>query len=54
MIFGSSKKKTIDMAIMHMFEHHAINPEELTTCMKLKIKENICNLECIDVEMKSQ
>jgi hypothetical protein len=41
MVFGSSKKKTIDMATMHMFEHNAIIPEEMTTCMKLKIKENI-------------
>jgi predicted small metal-binding protein len=43
-IFGSSEKNTIDKTIMHMFEHHAINPEEMTTCMKLKIKENIDTL----------
>jgi hypothetical protein len=27
--------------IMHMDEYHAIVPEEMTTCMKLKIRENI-------------
>jgi hypothetical protein len=31
----------MDNTIMHMFEYHAINPEEMTTCMKLKIKENV-------------
>jgi predicted small metal-binding protein len=40
-VFGSSEKKTMDKAMTHMFEHHAINPEEMTTCMRLKIKENI-------------
>lgn len=29
------------MMITHMDEYHAIIPEEMTTCMKLKIKENI-------------
>ena len=24
-----------------MYEYHAIIPEEMTTCMKLKIRENI-------------
>jgi hypothetical protein len=28
-------------AIVHMFEYHAINSKEMTTCMKLKICENI-------------
>jgi predicted small metal-binding protein len=40
-IFGSSKKKAMENAIGHMFEYHAINPEEMTTCMKLKIVEKI-------------
>jgi hypothetical protein len=26
---------------MHMYEYHAINPEEMTTSMRLKIKENM-------------
>jgi predicted small metal-binding protein len=43
-ILGKTKKKTMDKAATHMFEHHAINPEEMTTCMKLKIKENIDTL----------
>jgi predicted small metal-binding protein len=40
-VFGSSEEKAVDMAIRHMFELHAIIPEEMTTCMKLKIQENI-------------
>jgi len=30
-----------DTMIIHMYECHAINPQEMTTCMRLKIKENI-------------
>ncbi len=40
-IFSSSEKKVIDKTIVHMTEYHAINPEEMTTCMKLKIRENV-------------
>jgi predicted small metal-binding protein len=40
-IFGRSEKKTMDKTIMHMFEYHAIKPEEMTTSMKLKIQENV-------------
>lgn len=40
-IFGKSEEKIMDMTIMHMFEYHAINPEEMTSEMKSKIKENI-------------
>ena len=40
-IFGSSEVETMDNAIMHMFDCHAINPEEMTMCMRLRIKENI-------------
>ena len=40
-ICGINEKKVIDETVRHMFEHHAINPEEMTTCMKLKIRENI-------------
>ena len=39
--FGSSEENTVDNTITHMFEYHAINPQEMTTCMKLKIKENV-------------
>lgn len=40
-IFGTSEEKVMDTMIMHMYECHAINPQEMTTCMRLKIKENI-------------
>jgi predicted small metal-binding protein len=43
-ILESTEKKTVEKTIMHMFEYHAINPEEMTMCMKLKIKENIDTL----------
>ena len=40
-IFGNSEEKVVDIAILHMFEYHAINPEEMTSEMKWKIKENL-------------
>jgi predicted small metal-binding protein len=40
-IYGTSEETVIDNIIIHMFEYHAVKPEEITTCMKLKIKENI-------------
>jgi predicted small metal-binding protein len=40
-IFGASEEKVMDTMIIHMYECHAINPQEMTTCMRLKIKENI-------------
>jgi predicted small metal-binding protein len=40
-IYGINERQVIETTILHMFENHAINPEEMTTCMKLKIKENI-------------
>lgn len=40
-IFGAGENETMENAIAHMFEYHAIIPEEMTTCMKLKISENI-------------
>jgi predicted small metal-binding protein len=40
-IYGISEGQVIETTILHMFENHAIKPEEMTTCMKLKIKENI-------------
>ena len=39
-IFGTSEEKAMDAMIIHMYECHAINPEEMTTCMRLKIKKN--------------
>lgn len=40
-IFGDSECRIIQNAIIHMHEYHAIIPEEMTTCMKMKIRENI-------------
>jgi predicted small metal-binding protein len=40
-IFGSSEENIVDKTIRHMFEYHAINPEEITSCMKIKIKESV-------------
>lgn len=40
-MFGNSEEKVMEKAIIHMDEYHAINPEEMTTCLRLKIRENI-------------
>jgi predicted small metal-binding protein len=40
-IFGDSEPRVMQNAVIHMYEHHAIVPEEMTTCMKLKIRENV-------------
>lgn len=40
-IYGINERQVIETTFLHMFENHAIEPEEMTTCMKLKIKENI-------------
>jgi predicted small metal-binding protein len=40
-ILGINEKKVIDATILHMFEYHAINPKEMTSEMKSKIRENI-------------
>jgi predicted small metal-binding protein len=40
-IFGFSRNSAVDSAITHMLEYHAIRPEEMTTCMRLKIMENM-------------
>lgn len=39
-IFGTNEEKVMDTMIIHMYECHAINPQEMTTCMRLKIKKN--------------
>ncbi len=39
-IHDDSEEKVIDKTIMHIFEYHAINPEEMTTFMRLKIRVN--------------
>ena len=40
-IYGISEENVIYNTILHMFEYHAIEPNEMTTCMRLKIVENI-------------
>ena len=39
--YGISDETVIYNTILHMLEYHAIKPEEMTTCMKLKILESI-------------
>jgi len=40
-IYGNTAEKVANETFLHMYEYHAINPEEMTTSMKLKIEENI-------------
>lgn len=40
-IYGIDKETVIYNTAVHMFEYHAIKLEEMTKCMKLKIKKNI-------------
>ena len=35
-IYGNTEEKVANETFLHMFEYHAINPEEMTTCMKIK------------------
>ena len=41
-IYGISEENVIYNTILHMFEYHAIEPNEMTTGMRLKIIENMC------------
>jgi predicted small metal-binding protein len=43
-VYANTEKSALDKTTVHMFEYHAISPEEMTTCMKLKIKENVHTL----------
>ena len=40
-IYGTTAEKVADETFLHMYEYHAINPEEMTTSMRLKIKEKM-------------
>jgi hypothetical protein len=40
-MYGMNEEIVIDITILHMFEHHAVKPEEMTACMRLKIEENV-------------
>ena len=35
------EKEVMYETIIHMSEYHAIDQEEMTTCMRLKIRKNI-------------
>jgi predicted small metal-binding protein len=40
-VFGTNEKEVMDETIVHMFEYHAINRQEMTSEMKSKIRDNI-------------
>jgi predicted small metal-binding protein len=40
-ILGMNEKEVMYETIIHMCEYHAIDQEEMTTCMRLKIRKNI-------------
>jgi len=40
-IFGMNEKEVMDETIVHMFEYHAINRQEMTSEMKSKIRDNM-------------
>jgi predicted small metal-binding protein len=40
-IYGNTEETVVDETFIHMFEYHAINPNEMTASMRLKIKENM-------------
>jgi predicted small metal-binding protein len=40
-IYGVGEERVIINTIIHMTEYHAIKPEEMTACMRVKIIENI-------------
>jgi predicted small metal-binding protein len=40
-IYRINKETVIYNTAVHMFERHAIKLEEMTSCMKLKIKANV-------------
>ena len=41
-IYGTNEEAVIYNTILHVLEYHAVKPEEMTTCMKVKILESIC------------
>jgi predicted small metal-binding protein len=40
---GVSEEEVSNKAQQHAYETHAIKPEEITSEMKVKIQENICD-----------
>jgi predicted small metal-binding protein len=43
-IQAETEEEIIKKTVEHIWEHHAIKPEEMTSEMKVKIKENIVTL----------
>ena len=43
-IQAETEEEIMKQAVEHIWEHHAIKPEEMTSEMKVKIKENIQTL----------
>jgi predicted small metal-binding protein len=43
-IQAETEEEIMKQAVEHIWEHHAIKPEEITSEMKVKIKENIITL----------
>jgi predicted small metal-binding protein len=43
-IRAETEEEIMKQAVEHIWEHHAIKPEEITSEMKVKIKENIVTL----------
>lgn len=43
-IKGNDEEKIMEGAVKHAWEGHAIKPQEMTTEMRVKIKENIKEL----------
>lgn len=41
LIYGTSENNIIHSTVAHMYEYHAIKPDEMTACMKIKINRNI-------------
>ena len=40
---GLSEEEVLNKAQQHAYEVHAIKPEEMTSELKVKIQENICD-----------
>jgi predicted small metal-binding protein len=40
-VYGISEETVFQNIILHMFEYHAIKQNEMTTCMRLKIIDNV-------------
>ena len=43
-IQAETEEEIMKQAVEHIWEHHAIKPEEMTSEMKVKMKENLVTL----------